>query len=152
MRKNDPNTRVCQNQNFPTYMTPQYRAALMVNVLNWAKWARGFHESGRLDQAPTGVDMEIAAIRLGDVGIVGLPCEPFDDIGRQIKRAAPCAMTLPCGYMNDDYVFYVPDSGNNGDLEYQSAFYRYTTCMLPFAQPAGDRLAAEGAQLLRTIL
>lgn len=150
--KNDPDTRVCQSQNFPSYMTPKYRAALIVNLLNWATWARSFHETARLDQAPTGMDVEIAAVRLGDVGIVGLSCEPFDAIGRQIKRASPCAMTIPCGYMNDDYAFYIPDSGNNGDLEYQSGFYRYTTCMLAFAQPAGDRLAEAGVELLRQSL
>src|SRR5687768_12911197 len=121
------NTRQCQGLNFPDNMTPSYRAALVEPLVRWAKWALSFHEQDGLPDAPTGVDAEIAAIVIGDVGIVGLPCEPFDAIGRQIKRDSPCAMTIPCGYMNDDCIFYVPNSGNNGDLDYQSAFYRYTT-------------------------
>jgi hypothetical protein len=150
--KNDPDTNICQSQNFPSHMTPKYRATLMKNLLNWAQWARGFHETGRIDLAPKGADLEIAVVRLGDVAIVGLPCEPFDAIGRQIKRASPCPITIPCGYMNDDYIGYIPDSGNNGDLDYQSAYYRYTTCMLPYAQPAGDLLAEQAIQLLRSML
>ncbi|MCC7351385.1 MAG: hypothetical protein IT446_12530 [Phycisphaerales bacterium] len=145
----DSDTQVCQGLNFPSNMTPRYRAALVEPLLKWARWARSFHERNRLDEAPTGVEVQIAVLRLGEVGIVGLPCEPFDAIGRRIKRNSPCALTLACGYMNDDDVFYVPDSGNNGDREYQSAFYRYTTSLLPYAQPAGDALADRGVEILR---
>jgi hypothetical protein len=134
--------------NFPSNMTPRYRAALVEPVLNWARWARSFYEQDQLDKAPTGVDVEIAVLRVGDVGIVGLPCEPFDAIGRRIKKHSPCALTLPCGYLNDDYIAYVPDSGNNGDTDYQSAFYRYTKSLLPYAQPAGDLLADEAVHML----
>lgn len=148
---NDPDTRTCQGLNFPANMSPRYRAALVGPLLTWARWAKDFHVRNRLHEAPAGVDPEIAAIRIGDVGIIGLPCEPFDAIGRRIKRLSGCAMTIPCGYMNDDYIFYVPDSGNNGDLDYQSAFYRYTTSLLPYAQPAGDLLADEGVRLLKEL-
>jgi hypothetical protein len=150
--KDDPDTLACQGLNFPAYMSPRYRAVLVDPLLAWARWVREFHLHDRLHELPKGVDFEIAAIRLGDVGIVGLPCEPFDAIGRQIKRHSPCAVTLPCGYMNDDCVFYIPDSGNNGDNDYQSAFYRYTTNMLAYAQPAGDRLAEMSVELLRAMM
>lgn len=150
--RDDPDTRTCQGLNFPGNMTPRYRSKLVEPLLKWARWARSFHERNRLDEAPAGVDVEVAAVRLGDVGIVGLSCEPFDAIGRRIKRNSPAALTLACGYMNDDDAFYIPDSGNNGDLEYQSAWYRYTTTLLPYAQPAGDALADRGVEMLRELM
>ena len=147
-QKDDPNMLECQGLNFPANMTPRYRAALVNPLLRWARWAEGFHENGRIPTAPTGVGVEVTVLRLGDVGIVGLPCEPFSAIGRSIKAHSPCPLTIPCGYLNDDFLAYIPDSGNNGDKEYQSAFYRYTTSLLPYAQPAGDLLAQKAVSML----
>ncbi len=147
-QKNDPDTLECQGLNFPANMSPRYRAALVDPLLRWARWAQGFYENGRMSMAPTGVDVEVTALRFGDVGIVGLPCEPFSAIGRFIKAHSPCPLTIPCGYLNDDFLVYIPDSGNNGDMEYQSAFYRYTTSLLPYAQPAGDLLAQKAVSML----
>ena len=144
----DPDTVRVWGLNFPEGMSPTYRAAAVRPLHNWAKWARSLHEATGADRMPRQAEFEVAALRLGDVGIVGMSCEPFDAIGRQIKRAAALPLVLPGGYMHDSCLGYVPDSGNNGDLEYMSAFYRYTTTMLPFAQPAGDALAeAAGAML-----
>lgn len=145
---NDPDTLTCQGLNFPANMTPRYRSVLVEPLLRWAKWARAFHTENRLSEAPRAAEFEVVVLRIGDAGIVGLSCEPFDAIGRQIKRSSPLPITLPCGYMHDTCLGYVPDSGNNGDREYMSAFYRYTTSMLPYAQPAGDRLAAAAVEML----
>lgn len=147
----DPDTETCQGLNFPPNMSPNYRGLLVKPLLEWAQWARAFHTENRLGEAPKSAEFEVASIRVGDVGVVGLSCEPFDGIGRQIKRGAPTALTLPCGYMHDTCLAYVPDSGNNGDKEYMSAFYRYTTSLLPYANPAGDRLAEVGVEQLNSL-
>ena len=63
--------------------------------------------------APVRVSLQIAALRIGDVGIVGLPCEPFLGVGRQIKQASPLPLTIPCGYVNDTRFNYVPDGPNS---------------------------------------
>lgn len=141
-------TRTCWGLNFPERMSPTYRAAALRPTHNWAKWARSLHDGG---EVPTQAGFEIATIRLGDVGITGLPCEPFDAIGRQIKSSGALPLMLPCGYMNDTCMGYVPDSGNNGDLEYMSAFYRYTQTLLSFEQPAGDKLADEAIEMLERL-
>ena len=148
--RNDQDTRRCQGLNFPTNMTPPYRAVLVSPLLAWAKWARSLHD-GPTENIPTKRDIEVAAIRIGDVGIIGMPCEPFLEIGRRIRRQSPCALTCAGGYMNDNAIAYIPDSGNNGDHEYMSAFYRYTTTMLPYAQPAGDYLADQCAAMLKKL-
>ena len=147
----DPDTRTCQGLNFPRKMSPHYRAVMVEPLLRWARFARSLRVENRLDESPDHAEYEVTAIRLGDVGVVGMSCEPFDAIGRQIKRASPLPLTLPCGYMHDTCMGYVPDSGNNGDIEYMSAFYRYTTTMLAFAQPAGDLLAQAGLAMLERL-
>lgn len=131
----------CAGLNAARTMSPKYRAALLDNPRKWTQWALDFHRQHRLDAAPTHVDIDVAAIRIGDVGIFGMPCEPLLGIGRQIKRDAPLPLAVPCGYMEDQSVCYIPDKANNGDKDYPSSFYRYTTSMLPYADPAGDLLA-----------
>lgn len=148
--RDDPDTQRCQGLNFPSNMSPKYRAVLVDPLYKWARWARSLHD-GPADQIPRGRNLRVGAIRLGDVGIVGMPCEPFLEIGRRIRNQSPYPLTFAGGYMNDNGIAYVPDSGNNGDAEYMSAFYRYTTTMLPYAQPAGDYLADQCADLLASI-
>lgn len=145
-------TRECDGLNFPTNMTVPYRAALIRPIRNWLGWALSFHRENRQHEVPLDVELHLAALRIGDVGIVGLPCEPLVGLGRQIKRGSPLPFTLPCGYMNDTNVGYIPDSPNCGDRDYVSAFYRYTTAMLPFRQPAGDLLASAANQALDATL
>ncbi len=141
-------TRACDGLNFPTNMTVPYRQALIAPVKRWLEWALSFHTQQRLDQAPREVSIHMAALRIGDVGIVGMPCEPFLGIGRQIKQAAPLPLVLPCGYMNDTSIAYVPDGPNCDDAEYMSQFCRYTTSLLPYRRPAGDCLATAAVQML----
>ena len=141
----------CEGLNVARTMTPRYRAALIEPCKRWAQWALDFHVKRRLASAPTHVDVDIAAIRIGDVGIIGMPCEPLLGIGRQIKRDATLPLVVPCGYMNDQSVAYIPDKANNGDMDYQSSFYRYTTSMLPYRNPAGDLLAQAATRMLHKI-
>jgi hypothetical protein len=139
----------CAGLNFPRTMTPAYRAVVVAPVVRWLDWALAFHLEGRLNEVPTHVDCEIAAIRIGDVGILCMSCEPFSMIGRKVKAAdTGFPLVITCGYMNNDTIAYVPNSSNNGDREYMSAYYRYTTNMMPYRNPAGDRLAADGTRLL----
>ena len=148
---NDPDTQRVWGLNFPQKMSPAYRAAAVRPLNKWAKWARSLRTGESDEEIPTHAEFEVNALRLGDVGILGMSCEPFDAIGRQIKRAAPLPLVLPGGYMHDTALAYVPDSGNNGDIEYMSAFYRYTATMLPYAQPAGDRLADVAVGMLAVL-
>lgn len=147
----EPGTRVCQGLNFPRKMSPNYRGELVRPLLRWAEWALSLHDAADRDAIPRAAEFEVASARIGDVGLVGLSCEPFDAIGRLIKSKSPTMLTLPCGYMHDTCLAYVPNAGNNGDKEYMSAFYRYTTTLLPYAQPAGDRLAEAGVNLLHSL-
>jgi hypothetical protein len=46
------------------------------------------------------VELEIQAIRINDIAIVGIPGEPFVEIGLAVKAASPFQHTLFSGYSN----------------------------------------------------
>jgi len=138
----------CVGLNFPRALSPLYRAKLAEGIRPWTEWALHTQRAGKAGDLPRHIEMSMAALRIGDVGIVGMPCEPFLGIGRQIKAASPLPLAVPCGYMNDNYG-YVPDGPNCGDREYMSAYYRYTRFWPPYRRPAGDALAACGLRMLR---
>jgi len=146
-RAGDQNTLSCAGQNFPQSLSPEFRAGLVEMIRAWNVWALGLHEEGRADSVPEHLEMEIAVIRVGDVGIVGMPCEPFQGIGRQIRRDSPLPISIPCGYTNVSHG-YITDSINTGDQEYMSAHYRYTRFRPPLKKPAGDVLAQHAVRIL----
>ncbi len=143
----DQKTLSCVGLNFPHALSPEYRGALVKSVLPWSEWALDIRKTGREDTIMKALDLPIYVIGLGDVGIVGLQCEPFQGIGRRLRELSPLPLTIPCGYANGSHG-YVTDSANTGDLEYMSSYYRYTRFRPQFARPAGDVLADRGAQIL----
>ena len=146
-KSGDEETLLCVGLNFPRALTPAYRARLVELIRPWNQWALDLHEQGRADSVPKHLEMEIAVIRIGDVGIVGMPCEPFQGIGRQIRRGCPLPLGIPCGYMNASHG-YITDGPNTGDREYMSAFYRYTKFRPPLKKPAGDVMAERAVEVL----
>jgi len=143
----DEDTLFCVGLNFPRALTPTYRARLVELIRPWNQWALGLHEQGDADSVPKHLEMEVAVIRIGDVGIVGMPCEPFQGIGRQIRRHSPLPISIPCAYMNASHG-YITDGPNTGDREYMSAFYRYTKFRPPLEKPAGDVMAERAVEVL----
>ena len=150
--RGDEDTLTCLGLNVARTMSLPYRGALLKPHQRWAQWALRFHTRKRLKSAPESVQIEAAAIRLGDVGIVGFSCEPFCGIGRQMKKQTILPVVIPCGYLDDNAVGYEPDGPNNGDMDYQSSFYRYTTALLPYKDPAGDLLARAGLKMLASLV
>jgi len=142
----DEDTRTCVGLNFPRALSPLYRGRLVDPPRAWNLWALGLHEKGQAGSVPKHLELETAVIRLGDVGIVGLCCEPFQGIGRQVRRDSPLPINIPCGYANVSYG-YITDGPNTGDREYMSAFYRYTRFRPPLARPAGDVLAQRAVEI-----
>src|SRR5262249_43373067 len=46
-------------------------------------------ESVLLAKYPDAVPVHVSAFRIGDIGIVGIPCEVFAEIGLEIKKSSP---------------------------------------------------------------
>jgi hypothetical protein len=144
----DENTLECLGMNLPRDLSPAYRSVMIELAKRWNDWALGLHEAGRAGEVPSGLDMAVPVLRLGDVGIVAMPCEPFQGIGRQIRHGSPLDLTIPCGYANAGYP-YITDAPNTGDSEYMSACYRYTEFLPPLNRPAGDVLARGAVKCLK---
>ena len=143
----DENTLSCVGLNFPRALTPAYRARLVELVRQWNRWALELYEHGKSNSVEKHLDLEIAVIRIGDVGIVGMCGEAFQGIGRQIRNKTPLPIAIPCAYMNGSHG-YITDGPNTGDREYMSAFYRYTRFRPPLMKPAGDVMADKASDIL----
>ncbi len=146
-KSGDEDTLICVGQNFPKALSPAYRAGLVELVRAWNVWALGVHEAGTLESIQTSLPLDISVLRIGDVGIVGLPCEPFQGIGRQIRKCSPLPISVPCGYTNISHG-YITDGANVGGQEYMSSHFRYTKFRPPLRRPAGDVLADAAVNLL----
>lgn len=144
----DPDTLFCVGQNYPESLSPPFRVGLVEMIRRWNVWALEQYAAGTVDVLPSELGIEVAVLRIGDVGIVGISCEPFQEIGRQIRRASPLPLNIPCGYTNASHG-YITDSGNTGDQEYMSAHYRYTKFRRPLKKPAGNLLADHAIQMLK---
>jgi neutral ceramidase len=63
-------------------------------------WAASTAEAIRSAVAPHVISAPLQVIRIGDIAIVGIPGEAFNEIGSRIKMASPAPFTLCCGYTN----------------------------------------------------
>ncbi len=53
-------------------------------------------------------DVEVQALRIGELAIVAMPGEPFAEIGAAVKKASPFAFTMFCGYSDGIGGDYMP--------------------------------------------
>ena len=136
----DENTLECVGMNFPKALTPQYRARLVELVKPWHIWALEQHRTGKTLEIPKSLPVEVVVARIGDVGYVGMPFEPFVRTGLKIKKETPLPCVIPTGYTDGGFG-YIPDSSGCNHREYMSGFYRYTGNRPPYRVPGGDAVA-----------
>ncbi|MEQ9406178.1 MAG: hypothetical protein RIK87_00570 [Fuerstiella sp.] len=147
-RSGDEDTLSCAGLNFARALSPPFRARLVELVRPWTAWALDLYEAGADTSVEKQLEMDVSVLRIGDVGIVGMPCEPFQEIGLRIREDSPLPISIPCGYTNVSHG-YIPDSANLGDAEYMSSHHRYTRFRPPLAAPAGDVLADAALRILK---
>lgn len=143
----DEDTLSCAGLNFARALSPPFRARMVELVRPWTVWALDLYKAGAETTVATELPLEMSVLRIGDVGIAGMPCEPFHEIGRRIRDRSSLPVTIPCGYTNVSHG-YIPDSANLGDAEYMSSHHRYTRFRPPLAAPAGDVLADVAVETL----
>lgn len=69
-------------------------------------------EAIELSTWPATVEVPVQVMRVGQLGIVALPCEAFAEIGLEIKRHSPLETTFVVGLAND-YHGYLPTPGQH---------------------------------------
>jgi len=89
------------------------------------------------------VAAEIQALRIGDAALVGLPGEPFVELGLRLKRGSPFSHTYVVGLANG-YEGYIPTCA-----AFDEGGYEIRTARSSKLHPeAGDMMVAAGAGLL----
>ncbi len=72
-----------------------------------------------LEHGPEFYTMKLTGIKLGPVALVGIPGEPFTEIGVKIKQADGWNLILPCGLTNG-YMGYFPTKSAYDEGGYES--------------------------------
>ena len=63
----------------------------------------------RLEHRDPVIPLNVVCVGFGEVAFLGLPGEPFTDLGRQIKEGSPFTMTIPCCNANGSEGYFPTD-------------------------------------------
>lgn len=78
-----------------------------------------------LENGPEYRDMEIYGLKIGPVVLVGIPAEPFTEIGVKIKDTDGPALIMPCALTNGAYGYFPMQSAyDEGGYEARSSAYK----------------------------
>jgi hypothetical protein len=102
-------------------------------------WVR-MHEQQQVPDAA-----EVMALRIGSVGIVGLPGEGFCEMGLAIKQASPAKHTIVIELANDA-VGYLPTRE-----AYDQGGYEVTPGATLYAPGCGERLVESASRQLKDL-
>jgi hypothetical protein len=94
----------------------------------------------RTAKLPEKVPTWVQALRVGDLGIVGIPGEPFVGLGLEIKRRSPFPKTCAIELANDS-VGYLPTRQAFGEGGYE-------VVSSPFTPGVGEQLVETALRLL----
>ena len=98
----------------------------------------------RLKNGPDHFDILVSSLAIGDsLAFAGVPCEPFVDIGRAVKKRSPFRMTVFTCLTNGSEG-YIPTTQSHSDGGYEALSSR-------FAAPTGDRLVDAQVEQLATL-
>ena len=98
----------------------------------------------RLKNGPDHFDILVSSVSIGDtIAFAGLPCEPFVDIGRDIKAQSPFRMTVVTCLTNGSEG-YIPSTKAHAEGGYEGLSSR-------FAAPTGDKLVAAQVEQLKQL-
>ena len=86
--------------------------------------------------------VEVMAVRIGDVGIVGLPGELFCELGLEIKKRSCAKHTIVIELANDAIGYFPTKEG------FQHGGYEATTGTTKYEKGAGEKLAASAIEQL----
>lgn len=111
-------------------------------------WLDSF--ASRYDMAKTELPVTLAALRLGDVGLLFHPAELYTYYGLAIQRDSPLKQTLVVGYA-DGYVGYLPDPKAYEKGEYAAVMVPTILNFPQFTPAAARDMTRAAGELLRNV-
>ena len=96
------------------------------------------------EHGPETLSLPVSAIRIGPAVFVGIPGEPFNNIGVGLKENSPFEITLPCCLTNGGEGYYpMRDSYDQGGYEARSS---------RFKAGVAENLISTGTELMKTLV
>ncbi|MEE1042428.1 MAG: hypothetical protein UH854_00530, partial [Clostridia bacterium] len=78
-----------------------------------------------LAEGPENFNLTLTGVKIGDIAMVGIPGEPFTDIGVGIKEAEGWAMIMPCALTNGGMGYFPMMSAyDEGGYEARSSRFK----------------------------
>ena len=94
-----------------------------------------------LENGPEFIDLTLTGVRIGNVALVGIPGEPFTDVGVEIKKAEGWDLVLPCA-LTGGYGGYFPMQSAFDEGGYEARTSRYKAGV-------AERIIEGGLELLQ---
>ena len=95
-----------------------------------------------LEHGPYEFNLGMCGIRLGNVALVGIPGEPFTEVGVKIKDTDGFAMIMPCGLTNG-YEGYFPVKAAFDEGGYEARTSRYKSGVAEAVVDCGKAILEE---------
>lgn len=97
----------------------------------------------RLEHGPEAFPMLLNSIAIGNVALMGIPCQPFNATGCSIKELARLDLVIPCSQTNGAEGYYpMQDVYDEGEYEAVSS---------PFKAGVAEFVVNEAKQLLNSL-
>jgi len=99
----------------------------------------------KYENSPEFLDLPMLGLRLGPVVLVGIPGEPFTEVGVKIKEAEGFSLVLPCALTNG-YEGYFPVKAAYDEGGYEARSSRYRSGVAETVIAGGKQIVAELAR------
>ena len=97
----------------------------------------------RLEHGPESFPFLLSAMSIGNVALIGIPGEPFNAIGRELKKTEGWNLVIPCCYTNSSEGYFpMQDSYDEGGYEARGS---------NFKAGVGEKIIASGKELLNDL-
>lgn len=97
----------------------------------------------RLKDGPDSFQLNFSGLSFGDVALLGIPGEPFCEIGRQIREKSPFHTTLVCCLTNgNEGYFPMQDAYEEGGYESRSSLFK---------KGVGEKIVSSSVSLLEEL-
>ena len=79
----------------------------------------------RLENGPEQIRLSLTGVQIGNIALIGIPGEPFTEIGVEIKKAPDWSLVLPCCLTNGwEGYFPMREAFDEGGYEARSSDYK----------------------------